>query len=158
MKEIESIERFKNQSTWQLLGLGIITYGVYSAHYIQKQTNKINEIVDIDNRISTGFVNSIVVMSYISLIIFIAYLFVDEGHPIEEVSTIFDRILGIMLIVWGFKARNILNKSYEISKDDKEWFHGFWTFLFSPMYFNYKVNCICEESIESGDRDLTGND
>ena len=37
---------------------------------------------------------------------------------------------------------------FEISKDDKEWFHGLWTFLFSPMYSNYKVNQIGEQNVE----------
>jgi len=95
-----------------------------------------------------GFVNAILVMSYISLILFFAYIAVDDGHPVEKASNIFDYVLGIMLLVWGFKARNRLNSIYEISTNDKEWFHGFWTFLFTPMYFNYKVNCICEESVE----------
>jgi hypothetical protein len=148
VKEIKSIEKFKDQSTWRLLGLGIITYGVYFAYYVKRQTTKINEMVDERERISMGFVNAILVMSYISLILFFAYIAVDDGHPVEKASNIFDYVLGIMLLVWGFKARNRLNSIYEISTNDKEWFHGFWTFLFTPMYFNYKVNCICEESVE----------
>lgn len=148
MKDISSIKGFKEQSTWALLGLGIITYGVYFAHYIKKQTAKINRLTADDKAISGGFVNSIVAMSYISLALFFAYMIVDDGHPIEAVSNVADRVWGIMLIVWGFMARNRINSYYEVASDDQNWFHGLWTFLFSPMYFNYKVNCICEESVE----------
>lgn len=148
MKELDSITVFKDQSTWRLIGLGVVTYGVYFAHYIKKQTVKINELAREDNKISEEFVNSILAMSYISLILLFAYVAVDEGHPVETVSNILDRIWGIMLIVWGFMVRNRLNAAYEISKNNNEWFHGFWTFLFSPMYFNYKINSICEESVE----------
>jgi hypothetical protein len=148
MKEIESIQQFKDQSTWKLAGIGIITYGVYFAYYIKKQTVKINELVGEGDRISVGFVNSILVMSYISLILFFAYLAVDDGHPVEIISTLFDRILGIMVLIWGFKARNRINSTYEITTEDKQWFHGLWTFLFTPLYFNYKINCISEERVE----------
>jgi len=148
MEEISSIERFKDQRTWRLFGLGIITYGVYFAYYIKRQTAIINEMVDVQERISDGFVNTILVMSYISLILLFPYVAVDDGHPVEMISNLIDSILGVMLLVWGFKARNRLNAVYDISKYDKEWFHGLWTFLFSPMYFNYKINSICKESVE----------
>lgn len=148
MKEFDSITSFKDQSTWRLVGLGIVTYGVYFAHYTKKQTIKINDLSGENNKISEGFVNAILGMSYISLILFFAYLAVDEGHPVAILSDISDRISGIMFIVWGFMARNRLNTAYEINKDNREWFHGLWTFLFSPMYFNYKINSICEESVQ----------
>lgn len=148
MKDIKSIEKFKDQSTWRLVGLGIITYGVYFAHYIKRQTDKINGVVDKQERISAGFIYAIIAISYISLILFFAYLAVDDGHPVERASTIFDRACGIMILVWGFKARNRLNSVYEITTENEEWFNGFWTFLFSPLYFNYKINRICEDSVE----------
>ena len=148
MKEIQAIQQFKDQGTFKLVGLGIITYGVYLAYYIKKQTARINEIIGEEERISKGFVDSIIAMSYISLILFFAYLEVDDGHPVEIVSDIFERVLAIMLIIWGFKARNRINSAYEITTEDHEWFHGFWTFVFSPMYFNYKINCICRDREE----------
>ena len=147
MKNLDSITSFKDQSTWRLVVLGIVTYGVYFAHYVKKQTVKVNDVSNENNKISSGFVTAILVMSYISLLLFFAYIAVDEGHLIERLSNIVDRILGIMLIVWGFMARNRLNTAYEINKNNKEWFHGLWTLLFSPMYFNYKINSICEESV-----------
>ena len=87
-------------------------------------------------------------MSYASLVLFIAYMFVEEGHPIEGVSGLVDMIVSIMLIVWGFKARNRVNSSCDFTPESSDWFHGFWTFLFSPLYFNYKVNCILEGNVE----------
>lgn len=51
----------------------------------------------------------------------------------------------MLLVVWGFMARNAVNKTFNLTKQDSQWFHGFWTFLFTPLYFNYKVNSICAE-------------
>ena len=148
MKEMQAIQQFKDQSTAKLVGLGIITYGVYLAYYIKRQTARINKIIGEEERISEGFVDSIMALSYISLILFVAYLIVDEGHPVEIVSDITDRVWALMLLIWGFKARNRIHSAYEITTEDTEWFHGFWTFILSPVYFNYKINCICGDREE----------
>lgn len=148
MNNLGIIENLRNQSTWKLLGLGIITYGVYFAYYIQRQSKEVNLAISNNDKISSGFVNSIFVMSYASLALFIAYMFVDEGHPIEGISSLIDMIVGIMLIVWGFKARNRVNTCCDLNSGNEEWFHGLWTFMFTPLYFNYKVNFILEGSVE----------
>jgi hypothetical protein len=41
-----------------------------------------------------------------------------------------------------------MNAIYEFTSDSKEWFNGPLTLLFSPMYFNYQTNSICEEKVE----------
>ncbi len=147
----ELIKDLKEQSTWRLLGIGIITYGVYFAYYIKRQTDKINSHLDKESAISNGFINSIMVMSYISAALLIPYMIVDFGHPIEKVSNLSDRIWGIMLIVWGFKARNRVNDISNFNSESSHWFHGLWTFLFTPLYFNYKVNQLNDEHTEQAD-------
>ncbi len=134
------IEKLKEQGTWRLLGLGIITNGVYFAFYIKRQTDKINSHLNEDTAISTGFITSIFVMSFLSTALLIPYFIVDEGHPIEKISELVDRVWEIMLIVWGFKARNRVNSLCSFNSEEQNWFHGLWTFLFTPLYFNYKVN------------------
>ena len=157
MENRELLENLKDQNTWRLLGLGIITFGVYFAHYIQKQSKVINSKLD-DDKISKGFVNTIMIMSYISLALFVPYLLVDEGHPIEKISSLVDKIWGILLIVWGFKARNRVNSLCKLSSDSNNWFHGLWTFLFTALYFNYKVNCMLESNVEqSAEKDAIQN-
>ncbi|HDQ04547.1 MAG TPA: DUF4234 domain-containing protein [Deltaproteobacteria bacterium] len=144
MMERQIIERLKNQSTWRLLGLSIITYFVYAAHYIYRQTKIINDYYNGTDKISDGLVNSILIFSYLSLFLFIGYLFAEDSHPIVSISKITDFISGILYIVWGFKARNRMNKILQANELSNEWFHGLWTFLFTPLYFNYKVNHLHE--------------
>ncbi len=142
------IENLRHQSTWKLLGLGFITYGVYFVYYIQRQSKEINAAISNNDKISSGFVNSMFIMSYASLALLIACMFVDEGHPIKGISGLVDMIVGIMLIVWGFKARNRVNTCCDLNSESDVWLHGFWTFIFTPLYFNYKVNCILEGNVE----------
>ncbi len=148
MNNLSLLENLRHQSTWKLLGLGVITYGVYFAYYIQRQSKEINAAISNNAKISSGFVNSIFIMSYASLALFIAWMFVDEVHPIKGISGLVDMIVGIMLIVWGFKARNRVNTCCDLNSESDVWFHGFWTFIFTPLYFNYKVNGILEGNVE----------
>ena len=143
----------KYGSTWKLLGLTIITYGVYSAHYIKGKTSIINEHCQESERISESFVTFILVINYISLALFFPYLFVEETHPIAILSGLIDFICSVAFIVWGFKARNRMNSILSVTKTDNEWFHGLWTFLFTPLYFNFKVNKLSE----TVDQDAVGN-
>ena len=147
MDSRDLIEKLKDQNTWRLLGLGVITYGIYFAYYIKRQTDKINIHLDEDTAISNGFISSIFVMSILSAALSILYVMVPYGHPVLAVSDVVDRISTIMWLVWGFKARNRVHAVCSFNKDNKSWFHGFWTFLFTPLYFNYKVNQLNEYSV-----------
>ena len=142
----EVITELKSQSTWKLFGLSLITFFVYAAHYMNRQTRIINAHYEDEDKISDGFVTFILVISYLSLLLFVVYLFVDETHPVAKISDLVDRVSNIAYIVWGFKARNRMNSILSSEKKSKDWFHGLWTFLFSPLYFNYKVNRLNEEA------------
>jgi uncharacterized membrane protein len=127
-------------STWKLLGLGIITYAVYFAHYIKKQTAVINEGLEENEKISDSFITFVMVISYVSLGFYFAHFFVEETHPIAGISSLVDFINNVAFIVWGFKVRSRMNRILSAQKKENEWFHGLWTFLFTPLYFNFKIN------------------
>lgn len=146
MEDRELIEKLKDQSTWRLFGLGFITYGVYFAYYVRRQTDKINAHLDGQAAISDGFVSSFFVMSYLSAALLVAYIFVPYGNPIETASDFADWIWVVMLLVWGFKARNRVNSVCRFDPSSPNWFQGVWTFLLTPLYFNYKVNQLNERS------------
>ena len=147
MLHMDLIRNLKSQSTWRLVGLSIITFGVYFAHYIARQTRIINAQLDEEAKISSGWTTAIYVFSYGSLALFVGYMFVDENSPVAKLSDIVDGLWGLLLMIWGFSARNRLNTLNSINRDDPNWFHGFWTFLFSPLYFNYKVNVLNAQNL-----------
>jgi hypothetical protein len=140
MKNQELIEELKDQGTWRLLGLGLITYGVYFAHYIKRQTSKINSRLDKDRAISDGLIRAVFATTYLSAALFLAYLFVDDDHPIAKASDVVDWLNALAMIVWGVKARNRMNSICEIDSNSKAWFNGPASLIFSPLYFNYKIN------------------
>lgn len=134
------IKKLSHQSTWQLFFLGLITYGIYWAYYVKRQTETINSHLVDKDRIPDGFVMSLLALSYVTLILLFAYVLVEEGHPVDLVSDLLDLVWTIMMLVWGFMARDRMNALNPESEAKKFWFNGFWTFMFTPLYFNYKVN------------------
>lgn len=139
MERDEILSTLRRESTLRLFLLGVITLGIYFAHYIKRQTACMNQYLDQERRISGELVWTILILAYISLILFVPYIFVEEGNPIEAISNLLDTIWGILLVVWAFKARNRMNMLLSATKGSEAWFHGLWTFLFTVLYFNFKI-------------------
>jgi len=135
------IESLKVQSTWKLVGLSIVTLGIYYAHYMRNQNFIINDNVSNDDKISETFATAFLVFTYTSVIFMPINMFIQSA-TIDTIYSIFNSIVLVMIITWGFKARNRLNKYCNFDKSNKYWFHGLWTFFLTPYYFNYKVNSI----------------
>ncbi len=143
MNNEELVGQLKSQSTLRLFLLTLITLGIYSTHYIHRQTKIMNHRLDGEHKISENLVKFIFVFAYISVILTIPYLFVPE-RPTEPVYELLDLIWAILIVVWAFKARNRMNMLLGASKGQPHWFHGLWTFLFTNLYFNFKVNKLNE--------------
>ena len=135
------LRELKSQGTWRLFGLGLITLGVYYAHYCARQSRVINRYAGAE-AIPTALVVAIFGLSYVSLALFFGYLFVDEGHPVAVASNVSDKLWMLLLLIWGFYARNRVNAWAGFHAGDRRRIHGLWTFLFTPLHFNYKINVL----------------
>ena len=81
--------------------------------------------------------------------LYIGSYFVNYSEPVYTLDALLNWAWIILELVWGFKARNALNFIYNFKKGSEPWFHGFWTFLFTQLYFNYKVNSLNERLAEA---------
>ena len=100
MNSKEIVGQLKSQSTLRLFLLTLITLGIYSAHYIHRQTKIMNHSLDGEHKISEGLVKFIFVFAYVSVILTIQYLFVPE-RPTEPVHDLVDLIWGILIVIWA---------------------------------------------------------
>ena len=140
------IQHFPTKNTWALVLLSIFTYFVYPAHYVKRLTARLNEEPSQAPKISVGLVWAILLFSYLSLLLLIGYMAVDEHHPVAIISNIADRICGILFIVWAFSARSRIHALLESRKGSPQWFHGFWTFVFNVFYVNFKLARLKKQS------------
>jgi hypothetical protein len=133
------IEGLPTQKTLVLVGLSIITFFVYPAHYVKRFSDRLNEVESYAPTISPGLVWAVLIAAYASLAFLFGYIAVEETHPIALISTIIDRVSNILFIVWAFKVRARLHALLNPGPDSPYWFHGFWTFFFNVFYINYKI-------------------
>jgi len=145
MERDEILSSLRRESTWRLFFLSVITLGIYAAYYIKHQTVCMNQYLDKEKRISEELVWAILTLTYITAIFFVPSLLVEEGHPIAVISNLLDKIWFVLEVVWAFKARNRMNMLLSASKGGEAWFHGLWTFLFTALYFNFKINTLREK-------------
>ena len=138
------VQELRSQSTARLILLTVVTYAVYPAHFLNRLTSRINVSLHPSRRISNGFVVANFVFAYLSLSMFVAYIFVPAGHPFETVSNLADTVTGLLLLIWSFKVRNRLNALMTSTPDAASWLSGPWTFVFQHFYINYKINTLGE--------------
>jgi hypothetical protein len=143
----ELLNELHGQSTVRLVLLCILTLGIYAAHYIKRQSAILNRYVADQKVIPGWFVHTAMYLAYITALLVIPYILLEEGHPIAQISDKLDILLSICFVIWGFYARNKMNSLLRSSRDDASWFSGFWALLFTPFYFNYKVNVLHRGSL-----------
>lgn len=136
------LKQLRSQSTWRLLLLHIITFGIYTSYYIKRQTVIINQHVDENSKIPIESVNIIVFLAVILVAMMVVDVAFRPGHTFELLINFLSILWSVLVLIWAFKARNRMNKLMSATKNEFYWFNGFWTFMFNALYFNYKINSI----------------
>ena len=58
-----------------------------------------------------------------------------------------DHFKPSMMVVWGFFAQNRFNTVAAFGRGDPRRIKGVWTFLFTPLHFNYRVNVLNQAAL-----------
>ena len=136
------VEKLKCQSTWCLLFLSVVTLGIYTAHYLKSRTRIMNRHLDEKHRIPEVLTDLILGFSYGAVILLHSRVLAPQGHPDETTMGVVMTILAGLVLVWGFEFRNRMNRLLGRTGYESERFHSLWTFLFSALYFNFKINML----------------
>ncbi len=139
------ITHLKSQRTWRLIFLSIITLGIYTAHYIKRQTCIFNKYLDREQKISPLLAYLIMFISYERVIVLLLSVFMNQ--LISEDMNFFRNLLRLILvIVWAFQVRNRINKLLLLSANRTLWLNRGLTFFFTIFYINYMINSLNENS------------
>jgi hypothetical protein len=136
------LRSLRSQSTWWLLALGFVTYGVYFGHYIRGRTLILNRHLPADRAIPQFLVWTVLLVAYVNLFLFVFDSIFELSEPVAVGSQLLDLAWGASVIWWGFSARSRMHFLLSATYGDDFWFNPLATFLFTPVYFNYKVNVL----------------
>lgn len=148
MNHKEIVIQLQSQSTWFLLFINLITLGLYSAHYMIRQTKIINSHLDKKNKLSIYFVFLIALLKYSSVFIVFVELTTFTTLKLASAAFLIDLLVHLIVIAWCVKARNRMNHILNVPPGHFAWFSLLWSIVFRYLYFNYKVNCTDQALIE----------
>jgi hypothetical protein len=142
--EKSQFSQLKRESTLQLLGLSLVTLGIYPAYYVKIQTQKIDGFAHAMTQIGRALPDLLLWFSCLSAVLLIATWGQPENIYLQLVSSVLNLTINIMYVVWAYKARNRVNAAFNSKEGDSTWFSGVWTLFLAVIYFNFKVNSINE--------------
>jgi cytochrome b561 len=126
-------------SAWGVLGLSIITFGIYVVYWLYNRTKKIN--ARVDNPISSGFITAALVLYVLSFVLPFIGGFTGSDENIYSLISI---PAGIVQIVWYYKLRNRIHSYVNAQKGTYAWIGPIKTFFFNVLYLQYKINKIID--------------
>jgi hypothetical protein len=115
-----------------------VTASVYLVYWLRRTTTLVNQSGP-SKPIGGGFKNFasfVVIFCNIAVLAFVA----RDDVAARNASLQFVGFGALMAIAWAFELRRRLHEVFQISKGDRRWLNGFWTFLFHALYLQHKFN------------------
>lgn len=139
-QDVSKIKAFKRFTTWGVLGLAIITLGIYGYYWMFSRTKVLNSLIP-ENPVASWIVPAVLITGLINVVLSILPLAVPSVAADLAIISLPLSIIGMVLaLVWAFKFRNRLNIISGSSKGNVFWLGPILTFFFNLYYFQYKIN------------------
>lgn len=135
---VGDIENFKRFSAWGVLGLSILTLGVYYMYWFYTRTEVLNRV---HHNPIPGFVSIGAIVAYV--LYFGASMFSEEQmeEPLVLAFVLISTLAYIVLYMWWvFGFRNRLMAMVIASGRDDVKVGIILTFIFQAIYLQYKIN------------------
>lgn len=132
-----SILKFRRFSAWGVLGLAIVTLGIYPYYWIYTRAKIINSVHD--DKIPMAWPTSL----FIVFILSYATNFVGESNEALVANLTITLIYLVLYVIVLFKIRNRLQNIINRSGNQQYKLGAALTFFFYAIYLQYKINeCI----------------
>lgn len=140
--EIRRIHEFSRQRVLVLLGLNLITFGLYNAFWLERCARTIGRI-EPEKRIGIMWALITLAIAFLRAVLDVGTLVTDDPYTypyLDAGERLFRRCVIVLFIILCFKVRNRLNGLLRAQRGDGLRFSGLWTFLFGSFYLQYRIN------------------
>ncbi len=139
-QDVSKIKSFKRFTTWGVIGLAIITLGIYGYYWMHSRTKILNTLIP-ENKVASWLVPTVIGLGILNIIMSLLPIVSPElALSLSFISLPFSLIGFALIVIWAFKFRNRLNIISGSSKGDVFWLGPILTFFFQLYYFQYKIN------------------
>ena len=139
------IAHFEPKSVLVLIGLTLITLGLYLPFWMHRQCKVIARLLP-HNPVSPEWIVAVFVLSFGSLGWVIPELVTDDDPQVLMIGTIIEWIDTICFLVVAFKIKNRMNELLGSQPSSPRWFGGLGTFFFTCWYLQWKINRVHERT------------
>lgn len=136
IEKIKAIPRF---TTWAVVGLTIITLGIYGFYWIYSRSKILNRGLSTDEKIPAWIIIGSLASYILYFLISIGSAFVPELSAIGAIIFI---VYFVLYIIWIYSFRGKVNMLTATQRKDKFWIGPILTFFINIYYFQYKINQI----------------
>jgi magnesium-transporting ATPase (P-type) len=130
---IDALPRF---STWYVVLLSIVTFGIYTLYWLYSRVGKLN--FAIENKVPMALIHGYLLLTVVSWFLQISGVLgstLDEG-TIGLLNGVISLVSFVLYYMVVYKMRNRICD--ELLKAPR--WSGLLTFLLSMLYLNYKIN------------------
>jgi len=139
------IEIFPRLSAWAVLGLIIITLGFYMIYWMVSRASILN--TRSEYTISKIFTFIAIILAIFSFLGLFVDLFYPESYGLIVLRTIVLLVAFIWNMIFIFKIRHRINVMTGSLGGETTHMKGIFTFFFTAIYMQYKLNQMIDESM-----------
>ncbi len=141
------MENLKYKSTLSLIGLSIITLGVYPAYFIKRQTKILNDYktnAQVSKRLTTLIIAIAYIIGILFLFVLIGLFRITLPNMKDLItlspSSFFSLFTSTFSTIWCFLARDRIHEYFNIDHNPFKRISGLLLLMFGVFYLNYKIN------------------
>lgn len=145
---VAAIKQFPRFTTWAVVGLAIITLGIYGYYWLYSRTKILNRLIP-ENPIAKWLPATTIGLMLLYWVMSLLPLFLMGGDMMSPESSmsglmiiapIVNIAVLILFLMWIFGFRSRINQITGAQKGNMFWLGGILTFFINVYYFQYKIN------------------
>lgn len=125
-------------SAWGVLGLTIVTLGLYYIYWLFTRTKIINQVHS--DKIPAGVVSTVLGLLLINIIVSFYSGMYPENLDYQLYANLSSIAYSLSNLYWVFSVRNRIHQMSQAEKQGGFWLSGIMTFFFQVLYMQYKIN------------------
>ena len=140
---LDIIKTLPRLTVWAVIGLSLITFGIYSIYWLYNRSEKFNAVLSEELRIPNWTIKGAIISYIVYMVCSIGASFIPD---LGLLTALFLVVYVVLFVMWIYKFRGAMNTLTETQRGDKVWVGPILTFFINVYYFQYKINQIHDNS------------
>jgi len=132
------MQRLPRISTWSVVGLSIISLGIYYTYWLYTRTQIINQVHD--EKIPMSVPHTVIGLLLLNFIFSIISTINPDNVDYRQLASLSGLCFSLANVFWVFMLRNRIHRMTKAGEKSLFWINGIFTFLFQVAYLQFKIN------------------